>query len=154
MQRSGIDTLTQDTNGKVTNSQSDTTNESQEVIHFPAGDQKAHINRHAQRHSKHKTEKHKRSNSNILSSTIPTLTHALIQTEQLPVAGRGTDAKFWLLLRRFKLFQEKVLLFSSKIGTPCSNGRVRSFCFLSVYWYALNYEGLDGGSGIHYSLKI
>ena len=53
--------LTQDTNGKVTNSQLDTTNESQEVSPFPAGDHKAHINRRAQRHSKHKTEKkHKR----------------------------------------------------------------------------------------------
>ena len=40
----------------------DTTNESQEVSRFPAGDHKAHINRRAQRHSKHKTEqKHKRS---------------------------------------------------------------------------------------------
>ena len=34
-----------------------TTNESQEVSPFPAGDHKAHINRPAQRHSKHKTEK-------------------------------------------------------------------------------------------------
>ena len=41
--------LTQDTNGKVTNSQLDTTNESQ--------DHKAHIKRRAQRHSKHKTPK-------------------------------------------------------------------------------------------------
>ena len=49
--------LTQDTNGKVTNSQSDTTNESQEVSPFPAGDHMAHINRRAQRHNKHKTEK-------------------------------------------------------------------------------------------------
>ena len=49
--------LTQDTNGKVTNSQLDTTNKSQEVSPFPAGDHKAHINRCAQRHSKHKTEK-------------------------------------------------------------------------------------------------
>ena len=49
--------LTQDTNGKVTNSQLDTTNESQEVSPFPAGDHKVHINRRAQRHSKHKTEK-------------------------------------------------------------------------------------------------
>ena len=49
--------LTQDTNGKVTNSQLDTTNESQEVSPFPAGDHKAHINRCAQMHSKHKTEK-------------------------------------------------------------------------------------------------
>ena len=44
--------LTQDTNGKVTNSQLDTTNESQKVSHFPAGDHKAHINRHSLRHSK------------------------------------------------------------------------------------------------------
>ena len=49
--------LTQDTNGKVTNSQLDTTNESQEVCPFPAGDHKEHINSGAQRHSKHKTEK-------------------------------------------------------------------------------------------------
>ena len=49
--------LTQDTNGKVTNSQPDTTNESQEVSPFPAGDHKAHINRRTQRHNKHKTEK-------------------------------------------------------------------------------------------------
>ena len=47
---------TQDTNGKVTHSQLDTTNESQEVSPFPAGDHKAHINRRAQRHCKHKTE--------------------------------------------------------------------------------------------------
>ena len=48
--------LTQDTNGKVTNSQLDTTNKNQEVSPFPAGDHKSHINRRAQRHSKHKTE--------------------------------------------------------------------------------------------------
>ena len=35
--------LTQDTNGKVTNSQLDTTKESQEVSPFPAGDHKAHM---------------------------------------------------------------------------------------------------------------
>ena len=58
--------LTQDTNGKVTNSQLDTTNESQEVSPFPAGDHKAHINRRAGRHSKHKTEqKHKRSTKEV-----------------------------------------------------------------------------------------
>ena len=49
--------LTQDTNGKVTNSQLDITNECKEVSPFPAGDHKAHVNRHVQRHSKHKTEK-------------------------------------------------------------------------------------------------
>ena len=36
--------LTQDTNWKVTNSRLDTTDESQEVSPFPAGDHKAHIN--------------------------------------------------------------------------------------------------------------
>ena len=46
--------LTQDTNGKVINSQSDITNESQEVSPFPTGDHKAHINRRTQRHSKNK----------------------------------------------------------------------------------------------------
>ena len=51
--------LTQDTNGKETNSQLDTTNESQEVSPFPAGNHKAHINKRAQRHSKHKTENQK-----------------------------------------------------------------------------------------------
>ena len=49
--------LTQDTKGKMTNSQLDTTNESQEVSPFPAGDHKAHMNRRAKRHSKRKTEK-------------------------------------------------------------------------------------------------
>ena len=58
--------LTQDTNGKVTNSQLDTTNESQEDSPFQAGDHKAHINRRAQRHSKHNTEqKHKRSTKEV-----------------------------------------------------------------------------------------
>ena len=49
--------LTLDTNMKVTNSQLGTTNASQEVSPFPAGDCKAHTNRRAQRHSKHKTDK-------------------------------------------------------------------------------------------------
>ena len=39
--------LTQDTNGKVTNSQLDTTNGSQEASPLPAGDLKTHINRGA-----------------------------------------------------------------------------------------------------------
>ena len=57
---------TQDTNGKVTNSQLDTTNESQEVSPFPADDHKAQLNRRAQRHNKHKTEqKHKRSTKEV-----------------------------------------------------------------------------------------
>ena len=55
-----------DTNGNVTSSQLNTTNESQEVSPFPAGDYKAHINRRAQRHSKHMTEqKHKRSTKEV-----------------------------------------------------------------------------------------
>ena len=58
--------LAQDTNGKVRNSQLDTTNGSQEVSPFPAGDHKAHINRRIQMHSKHKTEKHKRSTKEVL----------------------------------------------------------------------------------------
>ena len=49
--------MTQDTSGKVTNSQLDTTNESLEGSPFPAADLKAHINRRAQRHNKDKTEK-------------------------------------------------------------------------------------------------
>ena len=58
--------LTQDTNGKVKKLTADTTNKSQEVSRFPAGDHKAHINRRAQRHSKHKTEqKHKRSTKEV-----------------------------------------------------------------------------------------
>ena len=58
--------LTQDTNGKVTNSQLDTRNESPEVSPFPAGDHKAHINRRVQRYSKYKTEKkHKRSTKEV-----------------------------------------------------------------------------------------
>ena len=44
----------------------DTTHESQEVSPFPASDHKAHINRPAQRHNKHKTEqKHKRSSKEV-----------------------------------------------------------------------------------------
>ena len=57
--------LAQDTNGTLTNSQLDTTNESQEISPFPAGDHKAHINRRSQRHSKHKTEKHKTSTKEV-----------------------------------------------------------------------------------------
>ena len=55
--------MTQDINEKVTNLQLDSTNESQEVSPFPAGDHKAHTNRRAQRHSKHKTEQ--KQNKNI-----------------------------------------------------------------------------------------
>ena len=52
--------LTQDTNGKVIDSQLDTTNESQEVSPFPAGDHSAHINRRIQMHIKHKTDPQKK----------------------------------------------------------------------------------------------
>ena len=48
--------LTQDTNGNMTNPQLDTTNESQNASPFPAGDHKAQMNKHAQRHNKDKTE--------------------------------------------------------------------------------------------------
>ena len=62
------------TNGKVTNSQLETTNESQEVSPFPAGDHKAQINRRAQRHSKQKTEKtHKRSTKEVPKSKFSPL---------------------------------------------------------------------------------
>ena len=57
--------LIQDTNWKVTNSKVYTTNESREVSPFQASDHMAQIDRRAQRHNKHKTEKtlkiHKRS---------------------------------------------------------------------------------------------
>ena len=52
-----VPNLTQDTNGKATKSHLNITNESREVSPFSAGDHKAHIDRRAQRHSKHKTEK-------------------------------------------------------------------------------------------------
>ena len=55
-----VSQLTLDTNAKVTNLQLDTTNESQEVSLFPAGDHdhKAQLIKFAQRHNKrHKTEK-------------------------------------------------------------------------------------------------
>ena len=42
--------LPQDTNGKMTNSQLDITNESQTVSPYPAGDLKASINRCARKH--------------------------------------------------------------------------------------------------------
>ena len=48
--------LTQNTNGKVTTSQLDITNERQEVSPFPAGDHKASIIRRAQKHTTYKTE--------------------------------------------------------------------------------------------------
>ena len=63
--------LTQDTNGKVTNSQLETTNTSQVDSPFPAGDHKSHINRRVQRQSKHKTaQKHKRSTKKYRLGTV------------------------------------------------------------------------------------
>ena len=57
-------------NGKVTNSQLDTTNESQEVSPFPADDHKAHINSCAQSQSKHKTENIKDPQKKYLLGTV------------------------------------------------------------------------------------
>ena len=48
--------LTQDTNWKVTTSQLNFTNESQEVSPFSADDHKALINRHTRKHYKNKSE--------------------------------------------------------------------------------------------------
>ena len=48
--------LTKDTNRKMTTSQLDITNESQEVSPFPAGDHKASFNRRVRKHNKNKTE--------------------------------------------------------------------------------------------------
>ena len=53
--------LTQDTNRKVTNSQLDTTNVSQEVSPFPAGDHKAHITDAYKGIANTRQKKHKRS---------------------------------------------------------------------------------------------
>ena len=50
---------------KVTNSQLDATNESQEVSPFPTGDHKAHMHTRPQRHSIHKIYKHKRSTKEV-----------------------------------------------------------------------------------------
>ena len=86
---------TQGTNGKVTNSQLDTTNESQEVSPYPAGDHKAHINRRAQRHSKHKTEqKHKRSTKDVPRHIYPSL--VLVQ----PRKTRHCLTESFLMVRR------------------------------------------------------
>ena len=49
--------LIKDSNEKVTTSQLDITNQSQEASPFPAGDHKESINRRAQKHNKNKTEK-------------------------------------------------------------------------------------------------
>ena len=74
--------LIQYTNGKMTNSQLETTNESQEVSHFPASDHKAHINRRAQRHSKHKTEKNIHKRSTALERSVKYFTGGLKPVQQ------------------------------------------------------------------------
>ena len=56
--------LTQDTSGKVTNSQLDTTNESQEINPFSAGDHKAHIYRRVQTQTQDRN-KHERSTKEV-----------------------------------------------------------------------------------------
>ena len=48
--------LTQDTNEKVTTSQLDTKNESQEVSPFPEGNHQVSTNRRAWKHNKNRTE--------------------------------------------------------------------------------------------------
>ena len=68
--------LTQDTNGKV-KTQLYTTNKSQEVSPFPAGDHKAQISRRAQRHSKHKTEKNIK--DSLKKCRIGTVSKTLLQ---------------------------------------------------------------------------
>ena len=51
--------LTQNTNGKVTTSQLDITNESQQVSPFSAGEHKASIKRRARKHNKTRQKQHK-----------------------------------------------------------------------------------------------
>ena len=99
--------LTQDTIGKVTNSQLDTTNESQEVSSFPAGDHKAQINRRAQRHNKHKTEKK---------------THKIITKEVPPCktfsCSTHLSTKFMMLINVKMPTMVGILTFLSMINTP------------------------------------
>ena len=64
----------------MTHSQLDTTNVSQKASPFPAGDHKVHINRGAQRHSKHKTEKNKKDpqkRSTALERSVENITWGL-----------------------------------------------------------------------------
>ena len=94
--------LTQDTNGKVTNSQVDITNESQEVSPFPAGDHMASINRRARKHNKHKTEITWMINKR--STTLPAARYitwclafdriTYLSTDQ-PREPRGRDTEHW-----------------------------------------------------------
>ena len=62
--------LTQDTNRKVTTSQLDITNESQEVSAFPAGDHKASINRPAQQDGNNINDLQKKHRLGMVSKNI------------------------------------------------------------------------------------
>ena len=77
--------LTQDTNGKVTTSQLDITNDSQEVSPFPAGDHKASINRCAQNQRWIKTHFGKWQN------TINTTAKRSALSQQVTMRLQGTD---------------------------------------------------------------
>ena len=106
--------LTQDTNGKVTNSQLDTTNESQEVSPFPAGDHKAHINRRPQRHSKHKTEqKHKRSRNPIFwwywTPCLPSgSAHDILTSFCFPFKGHHVHKLYYKVISNQVSFPQKI----------------------------------------------
>ena len=72
--------LTQDTYGKMINSQLDTTNESQEVSPFPAGDHKAHINNvHKGIANTKQKKKHKRSTKEVPPWNGQSVKYVLVQ---------------------------------------------------------------------------
>ena len=62
--------LTQDTNGKVTTSKLDITNEGQVVSPFPAGDHKASINRRARKHNNNINDPQKKHHLEMVSKNI------------------------------------------------------------------------------------
>ena len=62
--------LTMDTNGKVTNSQLDITNESQEVSPFPAGGHKTHITDALKGIANVRQKPHKRSTKKYRLGTV------------------------------------------------------------------------------------
>ena len=107
--------LTQDTNGKVTNSQLDTTNESQEVSFFSSKWPKAHINRCAQRYSKRKTEKtHKRSTKKYRLRTVSKyLTGGL---KPVLTAPTSSLIQMWIKTHRYAAFQLQPHLLFNKIN--------------------------------------
>ena len=118
--------LTQNTNGKVTNSQLDTTNESQEVSPFPVGDHKAHINRRAKRHSKYKTEKHKKihKRSTALERSVKYFTGGLklIKPPLLPVF-KSSLIQFDKLFHPVVLYGNYFICIREKINEIFSNER-------------------------------